>query len=103
MTRLSDQGFKWINTEFGHYKYLYVLLLEGVSSDDDEEVASIVKIKTKKEKIVIEAKSDRLGFKVEQEFDDPKLASKFVTITKKWIGDEILKIENAKLEEMKKG
>lgn len=89
MTKLNDYGFKWIKTELGYYKALCILTLEG---DDTEEVASIVKTK-KEKKFMIEAKCEELGFKTEEEFDDPKLANKFVSNTKKWIGEELIKRE----------
>ena len=93
MTGLSDYDFKWVYTELGHYKYLYMLIFEGANSGDDKEIASIVK--TKKGKILVEAKCDMIEFKTEQEFDEPKLANKFIMSTKKWIRGEIIKAKEA--------
>lgn len=51
-------------------------------------------MKTQKEKkFVIEAKCDELGYKTEEEFDDPKIANKSVSNVKKWIGEELIKRE----------
>ena len=89
MGKLSDYGFKWIKTELGHYKTIHILTLED---DDTEEIASVVKTE-KGKKFLIESKCEELGFKEEQEFDDPKIANKSVSDTKKWIGVELVKIE----------
>ncbi len=89
MATLRDYSLKWISAGLGRYKYVYILMFEGVDCKDDKEIASI--IKTKKTKILVEAKCDMIGLKVGQEFDEPKLANKFVTNTKKRIRVEILK------------
>lgn len=91
MSKLSDYGFKWVKTDLGHYKITHILTLN--IDDNTEEIASIVK--TDKEKIfLIEAKCEELGFKTEQEFDNPKMANRFVSNTKKWIGEELIKIQD---------
>jgi len=89
MTKLNDYGFKWIKTDIGHYKTVHILTLED---DDTEEIASIMKTE-KEKKFVIEAKCDELGYKTEEEFDDLKVANRFVSNVKKWIGEELIKRE----------
>ncbi len=86
MGKLSDYGFKWIKTDLGHYKIAHILTLEDGGT---EEIASIVK--TDKEKIfLIETKCEELGLKGEQEFDDPKIANRFVSNIKKLIEDMVV-------------
>lgn len=89
VTKLGDYGFKWVKTELGHYKTVYILTLKD---DDIEDIASIVKT-AKEKRLIIEAKCEELGFNIEQEFDNQKLADEFVSDTKKWIGEELIKIE----------
>jgi len=90
MSKLSDYGFKWVKTDIGHYRTVHILTLED---DDTEEIASIVKIK-KGKKFLIEVKCEEVGYKTEQEFSDSKFANGFVLNTKKWIGEELIKIQD---------
>lgn len=89
MSKLNDCGFKWITKNDGKDKTTHILTLED---DDEEEIASVVK--TKKGKLfLIEGQCEEIGFKGEQEWDDEKLADRFVSNAKKWIGEEIVKIQ----------
>lgn len=88
-SRLSDYGFKWIGRIDGENKVSHILVLED---DDDEEIASVIKTK-KGKKFLIEGKCEDLGFAGEQEWDDVKLADLFVSNTKKWIEEELIKIQ----------